>query len=83
MTSADSPGLACPILLSSTRTKTSSVHSVASVVNLPRQLPYNTESRHRRGVAQLVEHRSPKPRAAGSNPATPANTKVPRLQLPR
>ncbi len=25
-----------------------------------------------RGVAQLVEHRSPKPRATGSNPVTPA-----------
>ena len=27
-----------------------------------------------RGVAQLVEHRSPKPRVAGSNPAAPAIT---------
>ena len=27
----------------------------------------------RRSVAQLVEHRSPKPRAGGSNPSTPAN----------
>ena len=26
----------------------------------------------RRGVAQLVEHRSPKPRAAGSSPVSPA-----------
>ena len=26
-----------------------------------------------RSVAQLVEHRSPKPGAAGSSPATPAN----------
>ena len=25
-----------------------------------------------RGVAQLVEHRSPKPRVAGSNPVSPA-----------
>src|SRR3546814_4558961 len=25
-----------------------------------------------RGIAQLVEHRSPKPRVAGSNPAAPA-----------
>ena len=26
----------------------------------------------RRGVAQLVEHRSPKPRVAGSSPVSPA-----------
>ena len=26
----------------------------------------------RRGVAQLAEHRSPKPRAAGSSPVSPA-----------
>ena len=29
-----------------------------------------------RSVAQLVEHRSPKPGAAGSSPATPANKKI-------
>lgn len=29
----------------------------------------------RRGVVQLVEHRSPKPSVVGSNPATPANRK--------
>ena len=28
-----------------------------------------------RGIAQLVEQRSPKPRAEGSNPSTPANRK--------
>src|SRR3954471_2427944 len=28
----------------------------------------------RRSVAQLVEHRSPKPRAGGSSPSTPATT---------
>jgi hypothetical protein len=28
-----------------------------------------------RGVAQLVEHRSPKPRATGSNPVTPATSR--------
>ena len=27
---------------------------------------------NQRGVAQLVEHRSPKPRVVGSNPAAPA-----------
>src|SRR3954471_15988092 len=31
-----------------------------------------TRDRHR-SVAQLVEHRSPKPRAGGSNPSSPAN----------
>ena len=29
-----------------------------------------------RGVAQLVEQRSPKPRAGGSSPSTPAKTKI-------
>ena len=29
-----------------------------------------------RGIAQLVEQRSPKPRAVGSNPTAPANKKV-------
>ena len=29
-----------------------------------------------RSVAQLVEHRSPKPGAAGSSPATPAMIKM-------
>ena len=32
-----------------------------------------------RGVAQLVEHRSPKPRATGSNPVTPATS--PKISL--
>jgi hypothetical protein len=27
-----------------------------------------------RGVAQLVEHRSPKPKVAGSSPVSPANS---------
>src|SRR3954451_2878083 len=30
-------------------------------------------SRHPRGVAQLAEHRSPKPGVAGSSPAAPAS----------
>jgi len=30
---------------------------------------------HNTGVAQLVEHRSPKPRAVGSNPTTRAKGK--------
>ena len=29
-----------------------------------------------RGIAQLVEQRSPKPRAEGSNPSAPANIKT-------
>jgi hypothetical protein len=29
-----------------------------------------------RGVAQLVEHRSPKPRAVGSSPSAPASAAV-------
>src|SRR3569623_3675751 len=33
--------------------------------------------RFRRGVAQLVEHRSPKPGVAGSNPAAPAKASRP------
>ena len=32
-----------------------------------------------RGVAQLVEHRSPKPRVAGSNPVSPAKHLAGRL----
>ena len=34
-----------------------------------------------RSVAQLVEHRSPKPGAAGSSPATPANIKNVKMNL--
>ena len=33
---------------------------------------YVPASRTRRSVAQMVEHRSPKPRAVGSSPSTPA-----------
>ena len=32
--------------------------------------------REYRGIAQLVEQRSPKPRAEGSNPSTPAKNRV-------
>ena len=33
---------------------------------------YNSEALKDRGIAQLVEQRSPKPRAEGSNPSAPA-----------
>ena len=36
-----------------------------------------------RGVAQLVEHRSPKPRATGSNPVTPAISFILGVPQPR
>ena len=35
-------------------------------------LSFWTDSKKGRGVAQLVEHRSPKPRATGSIPVAPA-----------
>ena len=33
----------------------------------------------RRGVAQLVEHRSPKPGVAGSSPVSPATKRCPAI----
>ena len=36
--------------------------------------PSRTSMRGRRGLAQLVEHRSPKPRVVGSSPSAPAMT---------
>ena len=35
-------------------------------------MPFRTAGVFHRGIAQLVEQRSPKPRAEGSNPSTPA-----------
>ena len=43
-----------------------------SVGCIPRVNPLRGQSEHR-SVAQLVEHRSPKPRAVGSSPSTPAS----------
>ena len=47
----------------------------ASRMGLDRLVPSAREPRSgpRRSVAQLVEHRSPKPRAGGSSPSTPAS----------
>ena len=39
----------------------------------PARDPNYAVGRHR-GLAQLVEHRSPKPRVVGSSPSAPANT---------
>jgi hypothetical protein len=36
-----------------------------------------------RGIAQLVEQRSPKPRAEGSNPSTPAKSTAVVIQMYR
>ena len=37
-----------------------------------RKMRYNSKAFAQRGIAQLVEQRSPKPRAEGSNPSAPA-----------
>ena len=37
---------------------------------------YSNKALKYRGIAQLVEQRSPKPRAEGSNPSAPANQKA-------
>ncbi len=38
-----------------------------------RKVAYHGVSSTHRGIAQLVEQRSPKPRAEGSSPSSPAN----------
>ena len=40
----------------------------------PKRMWYNIKVKYR-GIAQLVEYRSPKPWVAGSNPPAPAKTK--------
>ena len=40
---------------------------------------YNKQALKHRGIAQLVEQRSPKPRAEGSSPSAPANGRVVQL----
>ena len=44
-------------------------------IDIPRQLPYNTQT-IRRGVEQLAARRAHNPEAAGSSPA-PAKPKLP------
>ena len=50
------------------------MHNIGQALHrrLPCRLLGIRGRRRCRGVAQLVEHRSPKPRATGSNPVTPA-----------
>ena len=36
------------------------------------EVSFESQEKTVRGIAQLVEHRSPKPRAVGSNPTAPA-----------
>lgn len=43
---------------------------------------YNIKALKDRGIAQLVEQRSPKPRAEGSNPSAPANFSPETLGFP-
>ncbi len=48
----------------------------AAVPLQPQQKPYQHSVKFQyRGIAQLVEQRSPKPRAQGSSPCAPAKTK--------
>ena len=42
---------------------------------------YNSKAFAQRGIAQLVEQRSPKPRAEGSNPSAPAKALTERSEL--
>ena len=46
-----------------------------------RKMRYNGKAFAQRGIAQLVEQRSPKPRAEGSNPSAPAKALTERSEL--
>ena len=46
--------------------------NLLSSSSLTPAMPFRTAGVLHRGIAQLVEQRSPKPRAEGSNPSTPA-----------
>ncbi len=59
--------------------RASDLWSSLGACNLPAHLP--RELRPCRSVAQLVEHRSPKPRVGGSNPSAPANVALIRTPL--
>src|SRR5471030_1333269 len=47
----------------------------------PRKPPIQSAARKPRGVAQLVEHRSPKPGVAGSSPVAPVSFAEPQTRI--
>ena len=59
--------------------------SIVTCLKLLAKFRLKTKKKTVRGIAQLVEHRSPKPRAVGSNPTAPAIFKlfymVPKLEV--
>ena len=63
------------ILLKSHRTKPNCVKVARQTLTLFVRVRIQLEEPHR-GIAQLVEHRSPKPSAVGSIPTAPANADI-------